>query len=536
MMKKVLSIVTAIVLVLSVACGVFGVVSAEETPSKAFVVLEAAHTATADKQAPANTYDWAAEYTTSNLSENEWKPMNCVSSTVGSETSKGFSYASTLGTQPAVNMDFESAYVVLLANQWGSSTFWDMSAVAFKAPEAGNYQISCSTIKAFNAESFTNGNEGHIYVTKNNEKIWPTDKDFEVVSQTQSPTFADMELTLAAGDVIRFVGYGADAGSAGKVNTNYAWANHIAINPSVLKIDNGGTTPPPAGEGGEGGSVTPPPAGEGGEGGSTTPPPAGDTGAQQTPPAPKEEVINANACLKEAQAAGNEKLHPWRAYYIDANCENGPKLMKITDTMFSMKKQDAALPYINPSDNGVVLCANQWADGGLYWDKSVLAYVPGESQTIKLRGSAANKKISNLVGVDEGNGSAMTSLTETEGRVAIYIGDKKVWPTDKEFAVVNSTTSIDFPELELTLKKGDKLYIMAYGAVPGKEITENINGEWRNHILMDPEVVVLSRGGNGGATANKTGATTPIFAVLCAAVVSAGAVVVLGKKRLAVSR
>ncbi|MBR7071160.1 MAG: hypothetical protein IKI29_03235 [Clostridia bacterium] len=526
-MKRVLSMIIALALVLSVACSVFGTVSAEdvstETPVEAFGELLKAWNSVADKNVPTDGA-WVPEYATANAPE--WQKMKRFSSDIY----KGFSGAGQFSSQPAINLDEgttdePSRFVILLANQWGDGNWWDMVGISYTVPADGTYLLSCPLIKAGTETAFLNGNEGRIRLTKNGEKIWPTDKDTAVVNQYVAPAFADMQLELKSGDILRFEGYGQKVNAVNKENTD--WENHIALNPTIAKVvdNNNNNTVDNSGNGTD---LSPTPD-------QTTVPDATPDSAGTPASASKvEEVINANASLKAAHAANNKKLNAWRAMYLDANCENGPKDMMITDTMFSMKSIDSAMPFINPYDTGVILNANMWADGvGGYWDKAVLAYVPSESQTIKLRGSAANKKISNLVAADEKDPTQiLTSLTVSEARVAIFIGEKKIWPTDKDYVIINANTSIDFPELELNLKKGDKLYIMSYGAMPGQEITGNMNSEWRNHVLMDPEVVVLSHGGNGGATSNKTGATFPLFAVLGCVVVSAGALIVLGKKRL----
>ncbi len=177
----------------------------------------------------------------------------------------------------------------------------------------------------------------------------------------------------------------------------------------------------------------------------------------------------------------------WRPVYLDANCENGWKNMKANEETFSMKLTDFALPFVFiPEYGGVLLNANQWADGGIYWDKAGLMYkAPCAHSAILKAGS--------ITSISAASETEAGALTTTEGRVAIYKNDKKIWPTDRDFAVIRAGEPVEFPELALELEKGDVIVIEAYGAAPGRdtEITDDTKGEWRNHILMDPVMEVL---------------------------------------------
>lgn len=172
----------------------------------------------------------------------------------------------------------------------------------------------------------------------------------------------------------------------------------------------------------------------------------------------------------------------WKPVFLDANCISGWKEMYAVTETFSMKTLDFALPFVYPStdNNGLILNANQWASDSAYWDKAGVAfYCPGRCQAV-LRGSDKNGKIA---AASDTNADA---LTKTEGRIEIYLNDELIWPTDKDFAIVNSTTAIDFPEIELDLYPGDVVVIAGYGAKPGEDIRANTNGTWENHILLDP--------------------------------------------------
>ena len=176
----------------------------------------------------------------------------------------------------------------------------------------------------------------------------------------------------------------------------------------------------------------------------------------------------------------------WKPVFLDANCISGWKEMYAVTETFSMKTIDFALPFVYPSadNNGLILNANQWAADSAYWDKAGVAfYSPGRCTAV-LRGSDKNGKIA---AASDTNADA---LTKTEGRIEVYLNDELIWPTDKDFAIVNSDTAIDFPEIELDLYPGDVVVIAGYGAKPGEDIRANTNGTWENHILLDPVIEI----------------------------------------------
>lgn len=175
----------------------------------------------------------------------------------------------------------------------------------------------------------------------------------------------------------------------------------------------------------------------------------------------------------------------WKPVYLDANCIDGFKEMYVNTESFSMKTLNYALPfvYVSPEMNGVVLNANQWASGGLYWDMAGLAFTsPGRCKATLRAGE--HKTICAASDIDA------NALTKTEGRVEIYLNDELVWPTDKDFATVTAKAPLDFPTVELDLYPGDIVTIYAYGAKPGEDIKADTGGVWENHVWLDPVIDV----------------------------------------------
>ncbi len=214
---------------------------------------------------------------------------------------------------------------------------------------------------------------------------------------------------------------------------------------------------------------------------STTP-----TTSPSTAPAVQAAVYRAHDVLKESLDAGEVKADAvWKPVYLDANCIDGWKEMLTSDESFSMKNLDKALPYVYlPDTDGVVLNANQWASGSLYWDKAGVAYTAPYAHEAILKAGTI-KTISAATGIDEG------ALSKTEGRVAIYKNDEKIWPENDDYVTVKKGQTVDFPSLQLKLEKGDVIVIEGYGAMPGEDITADTGGCWQNHILIDPVMEVL---------------------------------------------
>ena len=117
----------------------------------------------------------------------------------------------------------------------------------------------------------------------------------------------------------------------------------------------------------------------------------------------------------------------------------------------------------------------------------------------------------------------MFELKKTEGRVAIYLNDRKIWPKDADYAAVKQGESVDFPELALDLKKGDVILIEGYGAMPGEDITGDTGGEWQNQILLDPVICVQREDGAPEAGSSAVPALTALIWPLLLTVTTAGA-------------
>ena len=207
--------------------------------------------------------------------------------------------------------------------------------------------------------------------------------------------------------------------------------------------------------------------------------------ATKAPPV-KAATYTAHDVLKESLDAGGVKADAvWKPVYLDANCIDGWKEMLTNDETFSMKNLDNALPYVRlPDEGGVVLNANQWASGSLYWDKAGVAYTAPYAHEAILKAGTI-KTISAATATDEG------ALSKTEGRVAIYKNDEKIWPENDDYITVKKGQTVDFPSLQLKLEEGDVIVVEGYGAMPGEDITADTGGCWQNHILIDPVMEVL---------------------------------------------
>ena len=169
---------------------------------------------------------------------------------------------------------------------------------------------------------------------------------------------------------------------------------------------------------------------------------------------------------------------------------------------------------------GVVLNANQWAGNG-FWDKAGIVYTAPEAQNVILK-SGKIGTIAPAADIDAEN----CSVNET--RVAIYKNGKKIWPKDAEFVAIKKGESVDFPEIELSLKKGDEILIEAYGAKPGGSISDANGNDWRNAVRMDPVIAVKA-----DAEENPdTGVTViPVVAAMLLASSATGLVVINRKRR-----
>ena len=531
-MKKFWRIGLSLASVLAVMFSVSGVASASgdtapetDTPMYAADSLKAASAASSLDW---NQYDWKAEYITSNLTE--WQPMSSADAQQFS-----FSWNGTHGSQPYVQvkqkegLETEKFKVTLVANQWASATWWSKAAVTFTAKEDGDFVITCDSmepVRFWTGEGFAvtvvgaNG-DGHVTVYKNDVKIWPVDAEYASVTSTNHPHFAPMTVTLAVGDTIRFEGFGGEVGQDVTHNTN-DYKNDIFLNPAIAKVKAtaSSSSSTPSSSSSTSSSSSSVPSSSSSSAVSTNP-------ATTTAAAPKGVTYSAHDSLLESLQAGSVAANAlWKPVYLDANCEDGWKDMLVNPESFSMKSMDFALPYIYiPESGGVILNANQWAAGGPYWDKSGVAYTAPKTQKVVLKAGDI-KTISAAVEYDQG------ALSKTEGRVAIYKNGEKIWPANADYAAVQQGKSVDFPELELNLKKGDVIVIEGYGAMPGQEITGNVGGSWQNQILMDPVIYVPGENAGGNPGGADTGVSAlPAMAAMLTCAVAAGAAVCTRKRR-----
>lgn len=419
----------------------------------------------------------------------------------GEET---FSFKSTDWALPYV-WPATNGGVVLNANQWADGKgWWDKSGITFTAPADQEVILKSGNIKTISAAAADQltSTEGRVAIYLNGNKIWPTDAEYMTVSQNKSVDFPEIPLSLKKGDVVVIEGYGAVPDGAITDNVNGSWANQILMDP-VIDV--------PKDDPGESNS-------------STT---ANSTVTTQA--VVEDVVISANKVLLKDLAAGNVQMDSvWKPVYTDANSvvDTRPlwKEMVANAETFSMKNTDYALPYVYPiPDGGLVMNANQWAGNG-FWDKAGIAYTAPSAQKVVLRAGKI-KTISPAADFDAEN------CSKNEGRVAIYLNDKKIWPADADYVALKKGESVDFPELELTLNKGDVILIEAYGAKPGGAIGDENGNDWRNAVLLDPEVFVLAPE-NGGQDSPSTGASAiPAVAALLVACGTAGITLVSRKRR-----
>ncbi len=384
--------------------------------------------------------------------------------------------------------------VLLNANQWASAGWWDKSGIRFTAPADQSVILRGGELRTISAgsENALKKTEGRVAIYLNDRKIWPEDADYAVVKQGESVDFPELALDLKKGDVIVIEGYGAMPGEDITGDTGGEWQNQILLDPVVEVPESSGTT--------------------------TTTAPAEGTTTTETQPVRETEYRASEVLLGYLRDGKLPADALWKPLYLDANCENGWKRMLLNGETFSMKATDWAMPYVYPiPDGGVLLNANQWANGGAYWDKAGIAYTAPEAQKVILRGGAIRT-------ISAGNENA---LQKTEGRVAIYLNDRKIWPKDADYAAVKQGESVDFPELALDLKKGDIILIEGYGAMPGEDITGDTGGEWQNQILLDP--VICVQRGDGVPEAGSSAAPALTAAFACAA--AGAAVTVLRRRR-----
>ncbi|MBR7071159.1 MAG: carboxypeptidase regulatory-like domain-containing protein [Clostridia bacterium] len=389
----------------------------------------------------ANNGVWRAEYATYNTG-GVWYPMQVVSDEQGSFSSTGMH-----ANQPAAFLNDDG--IILLANQWGNTTsWWDKAAVSFVCPEDGLYRLSCAQIKAGNSEAFipATGNEGHLFVSKNGVKIWPTDADFAVVTQNNPPNFEPFDIELAAGDVIRFEGYGVAAGGEDLTN-NGSWQNHIFVDPSITRIY------------------------------------AKDVEMSYVLAESDNGVTAFRSIWNENSASPSDLVwdnYNWRAEYTNANLSEWVS-MKMTGTegSFSFNGTHESQPASYVYNNSIILLANQWGGGG-WWDKSGVAYVCKEAGNYLLTCDQIRAALSNSFAVANGN----------EGRLSLTKNGVKIWPVDADYATITATSAPAFEPMQIPLEAGDILRFEGYGATVGSTDMSN-GGNWENHIAITPAIAKI---------------------------------------------
>ena len=385
-----------------------------------------------------DNYNWRVDFTTANITEGEWTPM------VLTTTSGSFSNSGTHANQPAAYT--QDGFVVLLSNQWGGGGWWDKSGVSYVCTEAGNYLLSCDTIKVGSAEAFSGGNEGRIVLTKNGEKIWPTDADYAVLTRTSSPVFETMNIDLEVGDVLRFEGYGC-LPDVTDMSNGSNWANHIALNPAIAKV------------------------------------------VDYSYKVADMEKINASAPAvldtawdDSASTALNWSLYDWNAQYTNANIGGWTNMVRAKDNYgsvgFSYTTTIGSQPCMNILDGKVNLSANQWGSA-TWWDKAGLAFTAPIDGTYYVT-CPTIKPAKDVDFVDT-----------NEGRVVLTKNDVKVWPTDADFASVTKNNNPVFEPMTIELKKGDVIRFEATSALIGATDLNNGGNYYNNGISMDPNVTLF---------------------------------------------
>lgn len=379
-----------------------------------------------------NNGAWRAEYTTSNL-EGVYAPMTVVADTEGS-----FSLNGIHGAQPAAYLS--EGGLVLLANMWGSVSYWEMSAAAFVAPEDYEYRLNAS-IKVGHNDAFTAGNEGHVYVTKNGVKIWPTNEDYAVVNQDTVFTIKDLDVQLAKNDVVRIEAYGATIGATDRTN-NGSWLNHVWVDATMTQIV------------------------------------AKDLNATYVTEGKSTAYDVLNTAWVEGAAVGSIAWedYNWQADYTSANKAEGEwtqMVLTATEGSFSHNGTNLSQPSTFTQDGAVVLLANQWGSAG-WWDKSGVSYVCTEAGSYLLSCDSIKP------------GSVYAFMNGNEGRLVLKKNGVKIWPADADYAVVDRTTSPVFETLNIDLQVGDVLRFEGYGAAVGA--TDYTNCDWASHIALNPAI------------------------------------------------
>ena len=485
-------------------------VSAKEVLAASLNTLQAPTDESVDSLEQPSDAVWQAEFTDAN--KTEWFTMKMFADKWG----KGFCFetSESVWSQPRVATDDNG--VVLEANPWSGGGYWDMSSIVYTATEAGTYELAAGNYKTISSvklgeDSYSlsaEGGAGLVAIYKNDIQIWPEEEDWAIIKHGAPVDFPTLTIQLAAGDKVRIEGVaGKDDGTLGQGNPNAglpSGGNRILLDPVITKTPSQTTSDE---------STT--------SQESTTSEDSGTVSPESTvSEAPKGTTVSARADLLKSLEAGDVLADcAWKPVFTNANSVDWNEMTAYAET-FSFSG-NWSLPYVwMPENGGVVLNANQWATGGPFWDKAGISYTSPKAQKVVL-------KAGDIKTISAGT---ETALSTVEGRVAIYKNGAKIWPKDKDFVSVKQGVSVDFPELELTLKKGDVIVIEGYGAKVGGEINDDVGGSWENQILMDPVIFIpddQSAGNNPG-----TGVSSlPLFigALLCAG--AAGAVVCARKRR-----
>lgn len=508
--------------ILALAIGMSGMVIASEGASSTSVSAKGVLAASLDTlQAPTDETTaslaqpsgavWQAEFTDAN--KTEWFTMKMFADKWG----KGFCFdtSESVWSQPRVATDDNG--ITLEANPWSGGGFWDMSSVVYKAAEAGTYELSAGNYKKISSVNLggdngyslsAEGGAGLVAIYKNDIQIWPDDADWAIIKHGAPVDFPTLTIQLAAGDKVRIEGTaGKDDGTMGQGNPNAALpsgGNRILLDPVITKKP-AQTTSDESTTSQE----------------STTSENSGTASPESTvSEAPKGTTVSARVELLKSLEAGKVLGDSiWKPVFTNANSVDWNDMTAYAET-FSFAG-NWSLPYVwMPENGGVVLNANQWATGGPFWDKAGISYTSPKAQKVVL-------KAGDIKTISAGTENALSTV---EGRVAIYKNGAKIWPKDKDFVSVKQGVTVDFPELELNLKKGDVIVIEGYGAKVGGEINDDVGGSWENQILMDP-VIFIPDDQTGGNNPGTGVSSLPLFvgALLC--VGAAGAVVCARKRR-----
>ena len=244
-------LVTVLVVTVAFPLSVFGGVTVS-ADTGAISATESIKAAANQNSATAGTGDamvtpdgqWKLQYQT--RQSGGWKDMelNAINSDIYyfAMDGTGMAQPSAIVQRREGNGEY---YVDINANQYASANWWSKAGVAFTAAEAGDYVISCSAIlpgRVYNSsiQSFINtldgeNGDGHVIVTKNGVKIWPTDTDYASVTAESNPSVSNLLVSLAQGDIIRFEGFGGQIGqNTPTVNPN-GYMNTISMQPTIAK-------------------------------------------------------------------------------------------------------------------------------------------------------------------------------------------------------------------------------------------------------------------------------------------------------------